>query len=86
MKGVAGGGRRFDRGFNGRKSVGRRVSGHWRGESVLKGRGLVGVEMGYGRGERGEGGTFSGRWRLRDLKWTLVKRFSGGLRIEKEGH
>lgn len=82
MKGVAGGGGRFNRRFNRRKRVERGVSGRWWGKCVLEGRGLVGVEMGYGGGERGEGGAFVGRWGLRDLVLTW---FSGGLKREKSG-
>lgn len=79
MKGVTSGGGRFDRGFNGRERVERGVSGRWWGEGMLEWRGLVRVEMSYGRGERGEGGAFSGRWGLRNLMWALVDKFSGGL-------
>lgn len=77
MKGVASGGGRLDGGFNGRERVERGVSGRWWGEGVLKGGGLVGVEMGCRRGKRGERGTFSERWGLRDLMWTSVKNLSG---------
>lgn len=83
---MAGGGGRLDRGFNGRKRVERGISGWWWGESVLEGRSLVGVEMGYGRGERGEGGTFSERWGLRDLMWTLVRDLVGVLGTKTRGY
>lgn len=77
MKGVAGGRGRFDRRFNRRKRVERGFNGRRWGEGVLERRGLIGIEMVYRRGKRGEGGAFSGRWGLRNLGWRLVDKSSG---------